>query len=160
MALTTLVHTLFLVKGKRENFTERFFCLPIFASWECSSPFPYRVCPVFHYFFPLCFLFASYWFICYKLKYVPLRFKKRFSWRLIKTSLYYLFISSLGPWAVGGVMATLGTDTIWYLLAIYFYLHFQYNGWFILALFGVLFYIFEGAGLQFPQKKYHYFMFF
>jgi len=100
--------------------------------------------------FSTLFLIASYWF---SLKNVSSVFKDRFSWKLIKASLFYLVFSSLGPWAVGGIVAPLGKGSIWYKLAIYFYLHFQYNVWFILALWGILFYIFEEAGLKFSAKK-------
>ncbi len=65
----------------------------------------------------------------------------------------YLVLSSIGPWAIGGVMATVGTESIWYKTSIYFYLHFQYNGWFILALLGLLFYIFEEKGIVFNPHK-------
>ena len=87
------------------------------------------------------------------MKYIPKDYKSRFSWLLIKTSLWYLVISSIGPWAIGGVMATLGSESIWYKSSIYFYLHFQYNGWFILALLGILFFILEEKGVEFNRQK-------
>src|SRR5690606_27793204 len=40
---------------------------------------------------------------------------------------------------------------------IYFYLHFQYNAWFILALCGVLFYLFEKYQLTIPKKEFRQF---
>jgi hypothetical protein len=54
-----------------------------------------------------------------------------------------MVLSSIGPWALGAIMNTLGNTSIWYKNAIYFYLHFQYNGWFIVSLFGILFFILE-----------------
>jgi hypothetical protein len=54
-----------------------------------------------------------------------------------------MVISSLGPWALGVIMNTLGSGSEWYRNAIYFYLHFQYNGWFIMAIFGLFFKILE-----------------
>src|SRR5690606_617399 len=105
------------------------------------------------------FLFASYWFAWFTLKFVPANFKDRFSWRLVKTAIYYLVFSSIGPWAIGGVMATLGPTSIWYKTSIYFYLHFQYNAWFILALLGILFYFLEEKGIQFNPQKMKSFLF-
>jgi hypothetical protein len=91
------------------------------------------------------------------MKNIPETFKNRFSWKLTKTALWYLVISSIGPWAIGGVMATLGPESIWYKSSIYFYLHFQYNGWFILALLGILFFVLEENGIGFNPEKFRSF---
>ncbi len=65
-----------------------------------------------------------------------------------------MVISSLGPWALGAIMSTLGAQSIWYRLSIYFYLHFQYNGWMLLALLGLLLYVLEQRDLSIPRKKF------
>ena len=49
-------------------------------------------------------------------------------------------------------MTTLGNTSIWYKMAIYFYLHFQYNAWFILALLGIFFFFLEQQNLK-PEKR-------
>ena len=59
---------------------------------------------------------------------------------LLKFCLFFLVISTIGILALGPVLMTLhGTEkVIWYYLLVQFYIHFQYNGWFIfgcLALF-------------------------
>jgi len=63
-----------------------------------------------------------------------------------------MVISSLGPWVLGVIMNTLGSESVWYRNAIYFYLHFQYNGWFIMALFGVFFKILEVQQISKDRK--------
>lgn len=50
----------------------------------------------------------------------------------MKWALFFMVASSIGPYLLGMIMAQGAEDTIWYKLSIYFYLHFQYNGWFIL----------------------------
>ena len=50
----------------------------------------------------------------------------------------FLFVSAAGPFALGYVMARGLQATNWYNLAVYFYLHFQYNGWMVFALLAVL----------------------
>lgn len=53
-------------------------------------------------------------------------------------ALGFMVVSGFGPLALGPLAATGLRDSPAYLLAIYFYLHFQYNGWFmffLLALF-------------------------
>ena len=54
---------------------------------------------------------------------------------LLRWGIGLLFLSTLGPYAVGALRAKGLAHTNAYNLAIYFYLHFLYNGWF---LFGVL----------------------
>lgn len=68
-----------------------------------------------------------------------------------------MVISSLGPWALGIIMNTLGGASIWYRISIYFYLHFQYNGWFIVALFGIYFYILEQHNIVISKKLFNKF---
>jgi len=64
-----------------------------------------------------------------------------------------MVISSLGPWALGGIMNTLGSNSHWYKNAIYFYLHFQYNGWFIFSLFGIFFIMLHHLKIVIPKKN-------
>jgi hypothetical protein len=47
-------------------------------------------------------------------------------------------ISSLGPFALSYMMATKNIHQNWYLASLYFFLHFQYNGWFFFACMGLL----------------------
>jgi hypothetical protein len=56
----------------------------------------------------------------------------------IKSSLFFYILSSIGIWAIGIVVATQGKTDLYY-NSIYFYLHFLYNGFFVFALFGLLF---------------------
>lgn len=52
---------------------------------------------------------------------------------------FYLFLSSLGPYALGYFMAKDMGNTIWYPLSIYWFLHFLYNGFFMMIFFGHFF---------------------
>ncbi len=89
--------------------------------------------------FSTLFLFASYVFVFLVLKDLKTHSNDSdVSVLFIKSSLIYLVVSSLGPWALGMIMATGNSDSIWYNLAIYFYLHFLYNGFVVFTLFGLL----------------------
>jgi hypothetical protein len=48
-------------------------------------------------------------------------------------------LSSLGAFSLAYLMAMHGHHERWYLAAIYFFLHFQYNGWFFFACAGLLY---------------------
>ncbi len=153
LGLTTLIYKIFLSEAQKPKLYKRIFYFTNFCILGMLVTFPVQGYALFSIIFSTLFLIASYWFSWFAMKYIPQRFKNRFSWKLIRTSLLYLVLSSLGPWTIGGVMATLGPESIWYKTSIYFYLHFQYNGWFILALLGVLFYFFEEKGIRFNLQK-------
>ncbi|WP_102274997.1 hypothetical protein [Cytobacillus massiliigabonensis] len=55
----------------------------------------------------------------------------------IKASILALVISSFGPFSLGYISANGMKDSILFDIAIYFYLHFQYNGWLYLFLVGM-----------------------
>jgi hypothetical protein len=50
----------------------------------------------------------------------------------------FMLLSAAGPLALGPMAATGMRGSTWYSLAIYFYLHFQYNGWFVFFLLALL----------------------
>lgn len=58
---------------------------------------------------------------------------------LIKTGIILHFVSSIGPYALGPLMALKMQASPWYQQAIFFYLHFQYFGSFFLWMLAVFF---------------------
>ncbi|WP_346755065.1 hypothetical protein [Splendidivirga corallicola] len=72
---------------------------------------------------------------------------------LIKWALIFLAISTIGPFSLGPVIAMGYAESDWYYLAIYFYLHFQYNGLFTFGVLGLLFGILEKNGIIYDRKK-------
>ena len=87
--------------------------------------------------FSTLFLFASYWFVGWffaNVKSKPLTIGAKF----IRSGLIYLVISSFGPWALGPIMVIGESHSDWYYMAIYFYLHFLYNGFFVMSIFGLV----------------------
>lgn len=72
----------------------------------------------------------------------------------IKFSLLANFISSLGTFALAFMMLTKNLHQNWYLASVYFFLHFQYNGWFFFAILGLVFSRLEILkGMELPLKK-------
>lgn len=53
---------------------------------------------------------------------------------LLKTSLTFMVLSTLGVWCLGPAVGLLGKTSAFYQIAIQFFLHFQFNGWFLFAL--------------------------
>jgi len=58
--------------------------------------------------------------------------------KMIHASLLYMFISTVGLWFMAPIMA-LKIKGGWDQVAIQFFLHFQFNGWFVFAVLGLLF---------------------
>lgn len=68
----------------------------------------------------------------------------------IKLAAFYMVISNLGPLSLGPILMSDLKDSFIYHLSLQHYLHFQYNGWFIIATVGLLIKYF---GIKLPNDK-------
>lgn len=64
--------------------------------------------------------------------------KKLASRYWFKAALVFNIVSSIGAFGLSYMMITRVLEQNWYLSAVYFFLHFQYNGWFLFAIGGLL----------------------
>jgi len=98
-------------------------------------------------------IFVEYWACAFiysqlkKQKYLPQAAKLFFIGGLIS-----LILSSIGPFSLGIISANGMKETPLFDMAIYFYLHFQYNGWLTLFLTGLFIMILRSIKLQ-PNTK-------
>jgi len=60
-----------------------------------------------------------------------------------RISLVFFIISALGPFVVGALVANGLGQSNWYHLAVYYYLHFQYNGVFTFGIFALFFHLLQ-----------------
>ncbi|RAU81815.1 hypothetical protein [Pontibacter arcticus] len=101
-------------------------------------------------------ILLSYWFVYRFLKDAKaakvVAGKYKVSFRFIKAALFFLVLSTLGPWAMGPIMGTGNSGTELYFNAIYFYLHFLYNGWFTFVVLGLLCWLLEKYKIDFNKK--------
>ncbi|WP_282111959.1 hypothetical protein [Maribacter stanieri] len=155
LALTTLLYKLYLGNAKVHKTYRRIFWFTQITLLGMLFTFPFHGYAAFSIIFSTLFLFASYWFSWFFFKYIPLKFSTAPSLKFAKSAIFYLLLSSIGPWALGAIMNTLGATSIWYRLAIYFYLHFLYNGWMIMALIAVLLYAIEKKHHILTQRSYN-----
>lgn len=63
--------------------------------------------------------------------------QKSISINWFKSALFFNAISAFGAFGLAYMMANKIIHQNWYLLAVYFYLHFQYNGWFFFTCMGL-----------------------
>lgn len=84
------------------------------------------------------FIFTTY-HLCY-LVFKDLKVAKllRSTKKLINFGLIFLIISSIGPWSLSAIMASGNSGSSLYSNAIYFYLHFMYNGFLVFMLIALL----------------------
>lgn len=153
VALTTLLHYGFAKDTSKKTYNWIFWATQITLVGMLLT-FPFQGYALFSIIFSTLFLITSYIFTCHFWKNIAPAHKKSNALKCAKASLVYMVVSSLGPWALGIIMSTLGTQSIWYRLSIYFYLHFQYNGWMLLALLGLFLFALEQRGHIIPQKSF------
>ena len=93
-------------------------------------------------FWSICFstlsIFVSYFFAIRFWKDLNKLTHKSISHYWYKAALIFSIISSLGAFSLAFMMVNKIMHEKWYLGAVYFFLHFQYNGWFFFAGMGLL----------------------
>ncbi len=156
-ALTTLIYKQYLVDAPIEKKYRTLFWFTQATIVGMLLTFPFTGYALFSIVFSTLFLFASYRFIWFFMRYTSQEQKRTNSYKCTHIALWYMAVSSMGPWALGIIMNTAGSGSELYRNAIYFYLHFQYNGWFVMALFGILVHILEQYETVFPKSGFRQF---
>lgn len=101
------------------------------------------------------FQILNYWFVYRFFKDVKKseKSKKHFlSIRFIKVAMLLMILSTFGPWAVGVLSAKGLAGSEYFHSALYFFFHFQYNGWFTFAILGLFFAWLEKTNIGFDLK--------
>ncbi|MBI6115885.1 hypothetical protein [Salegentibacter maritimus] len=159
LALTAIIYRLFFHGTKLSKKYRYIFLTTNISLLGMLFSFPFQGYAVVSIIFSTLFLFCSYFFTAYILKNTPKKHRNTHYYKLIKAALWYMVFSSIGPWALGAIMSSLGKTSIWYKLSIYFYLHFQYNAWFLLAILGIAFYLFYQLKFTFNPSEFKRFFY-
>ena len=77
------------------------------------------------------------------------------SQRLLSVSILFMVLSTFGVWCLGPAVSTLGKQSAFYQIAIQFFLHFQFNGWFILAILALFLKQFQNKIDEVKFKKFY-----
>lgn len=102
------------------------------AAYGMLFSFPFQGYGGFSIFFSTLSVIVSYFFSWYCWQ----DCKHHVAARWFRGALIFLVLSSVGPFSLGYFM-THPTDQQYILASIYYYLHFQYNGWFFFACMGL-----------------------
>jgi len=76
---------------------------------------------------------------------------------LLKTALLFMLLSTIGIWCLGPAVATMGNQSAFFNIAIQFFLHFQFNGWFLFAVLAIFFKLLSRLGHKIDLKKFKWF---
>jgi len=80
--------------------------------------------------------------------------------RLLSTSLLFMLMSTLGAWSLGIIVNFVGKESNLYKTAIQFFLHFQFNGWFVFAVLSIFFSIIYKQGIFLSDKLFRPFYYY
>ena len=84
-------------------------------------------------------ILISYFFIVFYWRDLNKSNDKSYAPKWFRAALVMMAIASIGEITLAYLMVNFSTTQDYYFAALYFFLHFQYNGWFLFACFGLLF---------------------
>lgn len=76
---------------------------------------------------------------------------------LVRWSLFWIVLSTLSIWLLPLIINTVGRNSDLYYMAVQFFLHFQFNGWFVFAALAILFYLLLTKGIMIDQNIFQWF---
>lgn len=118
-------------KAQQKPVYNRLFWVTQFSVLGMMIDFPLQGYAFISILFSTLHIFCSYFFcyLLYKEKpELPHAEKK-----MLYTALFFMVFSTVGVWCLGPAVGLLGKASDFYQIAIQFFLHFQFNGWFLFA---------------------------
>ena len=117
--------------------------------------FPLQGYAVFSIFFSTLHTLCAYYF-CYS-AWKDQEIQRPMVKRLLATALFFMLFSTVGVWCLGPIIAILGKSSAWYQVAIQFFIHFQFNGWFLFAILALLFKHIENGEVPLNGRLFNWF---
>src|SRR5690606_1037694 len=71
----------------------------------------------------------------------------------MRVALIYFLISAVGPFAIGATGAMGLAQSKWYYFSVYYYLHFQYNGFFTFGVLAALLSLLDQKGISYDAAE-------
>jgi len=139
-ALMTLLVTYLYRHGLKDSFKKYAWLLMgnLLTAYGMLLTFPFEGYGLFSITFSTLSIFVSYFFAVIFWKDLNKINENRNAHLWFKAAVFFNAISSIGAFSLAFMMATQVMHQNWYLSAVYFFLHFQYNGWFFFACMGLL----------------------
>ena len=124
---------------ERKTIYNRLFWVTEFAVVGMLVSFPLQGYATVSIAFSTLHIFCSYYFV-----YLVWKHQKTDSLvtrYLLRASLLFMLLSTVGVWCLGPAVSMLGQASAFYQIAIQFFLHFQFNGWFLIAVLAIFFHV-------------------
>lgn len=138
--MSLIVHRLFVDIG-RAGFKR--YNLLLWANMVCAYgmliSFPIQGYSFFSIVFSTCSLFISYIFMFFVWRDIAAAKQKGIALTWFKAATFFNAFSSAGAFSLAYMIATKNVNQHLYLASVYFFLHFQYNGWFLFTILGLIF---------------------
>ncbi len=111
----------------------------LLSSYGMLLSFPFMGYATLSIAFSTLSIFVSWWFAIVTWKALIKNSSLTFEKKWFYTALIFNILSAMGTFSLAWLMANKIIHQSWYFGSVYFYLHFQYNGWFLFAILGLLF---------------------
>jgi len=125
----------------------------LFTAYGMLLTFPFTGYKLLSILFSTLNILAAYWFAIRYWRDLNRRQLRGTCASWFKAAVVFNALSSLGAFSLAYMLATKNLDQHSYLAAIYFFLHFQYNGWFFFACMGLLCWQLNRIGVSEKELK-------
>ena len=127
--------------------------------WACQAAvgvllisFPIQGYGAISIIFSSIYLLGIYVLCYYLFQVINKKVEKGLSRLFLKTSLWFLIISTLGIFGLGPIIAMGMKGSKLYYAAVQFFLHFQFNGWYVFAVLALSIEFFKNKGISFNTQ--------
>lgn len=143
----------------RKPIYNRLFWITEISVLGMMVSFPFQGYAFFSIFFSTLHILCSYYF-CYLL-FKNHKTLSSIDGMMLKTGLLFMVFSTLGVWCLGPVASSGAKDSAFYNIAIQFFLHFQFNGWFLFAVLGLFLSKIQKIGIVLSKANFkNFYLFF
>lgn len=156
MLYLLIIHNFLPEEKRNKPVYSRLFWVTQLSVVGMMISFPIQGYALFSIIFSTLHIFCSYFF-CYKI-WKELEARSYYDKMLLKISLIFMLVSTLGVWCLGFAGASGIKNTAFYQSSIQFFLHFQFNGWFIFAVLALFVNQFHPYLTGIARRKFNYFI--
>lgn len=137
MLYSLIVHFFLTKEAQQKAVYNRLFWVTQFSVIGMMFRFPVEGYALFSIAFSTLHIFCSYIFCRQIWKDAqPSSLSEK---KLLRAALVFMVVSTVGVWCLGPAVGLLGKASAFYQISIQFFLHFQFNGWFLFAVLALFF---------------------
>ncbi len=132
---------------------EKLLLLNLFTAYGMLISFTIQGYAFYSIVFSTASIFISYWFAYSVYPLIKESKIHPITQKYFLTALFFNIISSIGPFLLAFMMVKHSLNQDYLLAAVFYYLHFQYNGWFLFIIFGTMNQQIADKGIAFDFKR-------